>query len=132
MHAYVNAGFTNKGEVLGAGIGPGSNSHFFSLSKIKKDSKMGISLEIIDQDNDFLYYAFENNDDFRRYWKDYNLHLNFNKKLKNTWVSVNLVYNRSLNYQWELEENASSYYQPGRDVDNFHANIKMIYQLPIK
>ncbi|MBT7622959.1 MAG: hypothetical protein HN595_00365 [Flavobacteriaceae bacterium] len=132
MHNYVQAGLTNKGEVLGAGIGPGSNSHFFSLSKIKKDSKMGISLEIIDQDNDFLYYAFENIADYRRYWKDYNLHLNFNKKLKNIWVSINLVYNRSLNYQWELEENATTYYQPGRDVDNFHANIKMIYQIPIK
>jgi hypothetical protein len=48
-HGYVYDGYTNKGEVLGAGIGPGSNSHYFALSRIRNKEKLGIALEIIDQ-----------------------------------------------------------------------------------
>ena len=51
-------GYTNKGEVLGSSIGPGSNSHYFSLNRIRNNEKIGISLEIIDNDNDFYHEAF--------------------------------------------------------------------------
>ena len=54
---YVYDGYTNKGEVLGSSIGPGSNSHYFSLKKLKK-KKIGIAFEIIDNDNDFYHDAF--------------------------------------------------------------------------
>ena len=129
-HFFVYDGYTNHGEVLGSGIGPGSNSHYFSISKINKKNKIGLSFEIIDQDNDFYYYAFESAKDYRRYWKDYNLHINFNKKFKNIWASINMVYSRSLNYQWELEDYATPYYHPGNDINNFHANIKLTYLIP--
>ena len=117
--------------VIGAGIGPGSNSQFFSLAKLNKNQRFGGALEIIDQDNDFYYMAWEDNGDFRRYWKDYNIHLFFEKKFKNFWGSVNAVYSRSLNYQWELTHDpALPYYQNGRDVNNFHLDLKITY--PIK
>ena len=47
-----------KVKFLGAGIGPGSNSHYFALSRIRDKEKLGIALEIIDQDNDFYHEAF--------------------------------------------------------------------------
>ena len=131
MHSSVRQGYTNYGEVLGAGIGPGSNSQYFSVSKIKKFDKIGISLEIIDQDNDYFYYAFEDAQDFRRYWKDYNLHLNYDKKFNNIWVSANFIYSRSLNYQWELDDFAKPYYHSGFDTNNFHSTLKIIYEIPI-
>ena len=81
-HYNVYHGYTNYGEVIGASIGPGSNSHYISISKIDDFNKYGIAFEVIDQDNDFFYYAFEDTNDFRRMWKDYNLHLNFQKKLE--------------------------------------------------
>ena len=34
-HSWVYDGYTNKGEVLGSAIGPGSNSHYFSLNRIR-------------------------------------------------------------------------------------------------
>ena len=53
--------------------------------------------------------------DFRRYWKDINLHLKFNQKVLNHFnLSSNLVYIRSLNYQWELDDFAKPYYHPGK------------------
>tara|TARA_B100001250_G_scaffold66509_1_gene52980 strand:- start:2692 stop:4395 length:1704 start_codon:yes stop_codon:yes gene_type:complete len=130
-HAFVKHGYTNNGEVLGASIGPGSNSHFLSLKKLNRKNIMELALEIVEQNNDFYYFAFESAKDFRRYWKDYNLHLKFDKKFNNVWGSINFLYSRSLNYQWELEDNATPYYHPGRDVNNFHANIKLVYQIPI-
>jgi len=132
MHSAVYDGYTNNGEVLGAGIGPGSNSHYFSVTKVDNTSKYGLALEIIDQDNDFYYAAFDDSNDYRRYWKDFNVHVSYEKKYKNFWGSLNMMYSRSLNYQWELEDFATPYYHAGRDVNNFHVNFKLTYHLNLK
>ena len=130
MHNRVYHGYTNNGEVMGAGIGPGSNSQYFSISKINGNQRLGGALEIIDQDNDFYYMAFEDSKDFRRYWKDFNLHLFYEKKFKDFWGSFNIMYSRSLNYQWELlNDPALPYYHPGRDVNNFHIDFKLTYPI---
>ena len=55
----------------------------------------------------------------------------YEKKFKNFWGSFNMMYSRSLNYQWELIIDPSlPYYHPGRDVNNFHFDFKLTY--PIK
>lgn len=131
-HSRVRHGYTNNGEVLGAGIGPGSNSHFFEVALIDKGSRYGVGFEIIDQDNDFFISAFEEAKDFRRYWKDFNVHLSFQKSIKNYWGSLNVVYSRSLNYQWELDDFAKPYYHPGRDINNLHLDFKLTYHFNFK
>ena len=131
MHGNVYDGYTNRGEVIGAGIGPGSNSQYLSISKSNTKSKIKFALEIIDQDNDFYHRAFEDSQDYRRYWKDYNFHFSVDKEFSNFWGSFNFVYIRSLNYQWELEDGPNlPYYHSGRDVNNFHVEFKLTY--PIK
>ena len=127
QHGWVYHGYTNKGEVLGSAIGPGSNSHYFSLNKFSNSNKYGIGFEIIEHDNDFYHEAFASAQDFRRYWKDFNLHFDFHKSFKNLKLSTNLIYIRSLNYQWELDDLSAPYYHPGRDLDNFHLNLKLTY-----
>ena len=126
-HGWVYDGHTNRGEVLGSSIGPGSNSHYISINRIRNEELIGIGLEIVDNDNDFYHEAFTSAEDFRRYWKDINLHLKYNKSFKQFNLSTNLVYIRSLNYQWELDDYATPYYHPGRDVDNFHLSLKLTY-----
>ncbi len=126
-HAWVYDGYTNNGEVLGSSIGPGSNSHYFSINRIRNQELIGIGLEIIDNDNDFYHEAFASARDFRRFWKDINFHVKYNKSFKNFNLSSNLVYIRSLNYQWELDDYAEPYYHPGRDLDNFHMSLKFTY-----
>jgi hypothetical protein len=130
-HYFVYDGYTNEGEVLGSSIGPGSNSQYFALSRIRDTEKLGIALEMIDQDNDFYYEAFASDGGAKRYWKDFNLHLNFSKKYKNIWLSSNLMYSRSLNYQWDLGDGASEYNQPGNNVNNFHMTLKLAYLIPL-
>ncbi len=126
-HYTVLDGYTNRGEVLGSSIGPGSNSHYFSLEKIRNMSSIGLALEVIDQDNDFYYEAFASASDFRRYWKDINLHLKYDLLLKSLKLSSRFIYIKSLNYQWELDDFSEPYYHKGRDVNNFHFNIKLTY-----
>ena len=127
QHYQVFDGYTNKGEVLGSSVGPGSNAHYFSLNRIRNKELIGIGLEIIDNDNDFYHEAFASAKDFRRYWKDINLHLKYNKDFKHFNLSSNLVYIRSLNYQWELDDYATPYYHAGKDVNNFHLSLKLTY-----
>ena len=128
-HDYIYDGYTNKGEVMGSSIGPGSNSHYLGVSKydIEKNTKFGLAFEIIDQDNDFYFDAFSSAQDYRRYWKDLNFHVIFQKKFKNFWLSSNFIFSRSFNYQWELDDNAKPYYHPGKDVNNFHSSTKLTF-----
>ena len=129
-HSWTYDGYTNRGEVLGSSIGPGSNSHYFSLSKVNEKYKLGVAIEIIDHDNDFYHEAFSSAKDPRRYWKDFNFHINYNKKINNFWFASTLLFSRSLNYMWDLDDNATNYYHPGNDVNNFHASFKMTYMIP--
>ena len=131
-HGTVRHGYTNNGEVMGAGIGPGSNSQYFELAMIDKLDKYGVAFEVIDQDNDFFIAAFEQAQDFRRYWKDFNIHFSFQKKIKNYWGRINVVYSRSLNYQWELEDFTEPYYHAGTDVNNLHINFNLTYHFNSK
>jgi len=126
-HSYVYDGYTNNGEVLGSSIGPGSNSHYLSINRVRLNEKIGVGIEIVDQDNDYYHDAFASARDYRRYWKDINLHLKFNKKFKNFLLSNNLIYSRSLNYQWELDDGALPYHHPGNDTNNFSITTKISY-----
>jgi hypothetical protein len=120
---------------MGAGIGPGSNSQYFELAMIDKLDRYSIAFEVIEQDNDFLIDAFDsgnNYGDFRRYWKDLNVHFSVQKKVKNFWGRINIMYSRSLNYQWELEDYTDPYYAVGTDVNNLHINLNLSYHFNFK
>lgn len=127
VHYRVYDGYTNNGEVLGAGIGPGSNSQYFSLQKYSDLKKYGFAFEVIDNDNDFYYEAFASAQDQRRYWKDFNFHFFYEKKFKKIIISSNIIFQRQLNYQWELDDLATPYYHPGKDLNNVHINFKLSY-----
>ncbi len=126
-HSYVFDGYTNKGEVLGSSIGPGSNSNYIFLNYIKENQQVGLSIEIVEHDNDFYYEAFDSSNDYRRYWKDINIGLKFNKRLNNFVLSSNLIFIRSLNYQWELDDYDTPYYHSGKDLNNLSLSLKLTY-----
>jgi hypothetical protein len=128
----IRHGYTNYGEVMGASLGPGSNSHYFSIGIKKIDSSYNFGFEIIDQNNDWFIKSFESAKDFRRYWKDYNFIIDINRKFKKIWAFFNITYSRNLNYQWELDDYTEPYYHPGNDINNFHSSLKIIYLFSFK
>lgn len=129
IHHRVRHGYTNNGEVLGAANGPGGNSHYTSVAWVKGMKRLGFAFERLVHNNDFYRFAFEDSEDFRRYWVDYNFHLFTDWHFKNILASANVFYTRSLNYQWELFHvpYTQPYYVDGTDVGNLHLEFKLAY-----
>ena len=66
----VRHGYTQQGKVLGAGIGPGSKSQSIDISILKRKTKIGVTLERIDQNNDFYYNAYYPIRYWKKHWVD--------------------------------------------------------------
>ena len=123
VHHQIPHGYTNQGQVIGAGIGPGGSSQTIGLNWLKDLSKFGVMFERIVHNNDFYYDAFASRQEFGRHWVDLAFNLNKSWVQKRFIYSANLSLVRSLNYQWqyntELDENV--------DVTNLHATFSISY-----
>ncbi|MDB4926287.1 capsule assembly Wzi family protein [Mucilaginibacter sp.] len=105
----IRQGYTNMGEVLGAGIGPGANLQSVDVSWIKGLKKIGLQIERYVHNNDFYYYAFADSKDYTRHWVDMSLAFNGEWNYKNFVFNAKLQGIQSLDYQWALK-------QPGDDI----------------
>ncbi len=134
MHTGVRHGYTNRGEVLGSAIGPGSNLDYLNVSWLKEMTRVGLTIERLAHDHDFHFFAFDEINDFRRFWIDYTFGLDFDLPYRNFMITGALRYTRSLNYQWELHNSppGGPYFVNGRDVSNFSSTLKIIYLFPHK
>ena len=127
-NTHVRHGYTHRGEVLGAGIGPGSNVQFLEVSWIKGMKKLGLQLERLVNNNDFYYYAYTQSKDFRRHWIDLSGGVNVNYQFGQFLFSGKFQYIRTLNYWWELNQQPEDpYFINGKDVTNLHATFGATY-----
>jgi hypothetical protein len=118
-HYQVRDGYTNQGQVVGAGIGPGGNSQTVGISVIKGLHKTGIQLERVIHNNDFYYTAFSPERDYWRHWVDLSIQLNKSFQYKGFLMDARLSWVKSLNYQWQREF----------DVQNLQAGLSVFYLL---
>ena len=131
MHGGIRQGYTHRGEVLGAAIGPGSNLDYFTAAYVNGYNRYGLRFERLAHDNDFFYFAFENQRDWRRFWVDYSFGAEATHRIK--WVPLvvegSFLFTRSLNYQWELYNNppGQRYFTSGNDVSNVQLILKALY-----
>lgn len=56
-HVFVRQGFTNEGQILGASIGPGSNSQFVGLDVFTSHGRAGVFVRRVVWNNDRYYRA---------------------------------------------------------------------------
>jgi hypothetical protein len=127
-HHQVVAGYTNKGQVLGAGIGPGSNMQSFSIDWVKELRKIGFGLDRIVNNNDFLYQAGTTLRDIRRHWVDYAFTGRFAWDFKHLVLNSELSYIKSFNYQWRLQDNGGFFWDwPKQDANNLHLKVGLLY-----
>ena len=54
-HGTVLEGYTNRGQLLGATIGPGSNAQYLGLDRYTANGRLGIYVERIGYDDDYVY-----------------------------------------------------------------------------
>ncbi|MBD8489083.1 hypothetical protein IFO69_10025 [Echinicola sp. CAU 1574] len=129
-HPYVRHGYTNQGQVLGYGNGPGSNSLFIEVSWINKLNRMGFQFERIANNNDSFYLHFESINGWDRYWVDIVPSFVFDRQFGKLLVATRFQYVKTLNYYWVLERDPDAELyrlQPGDDRKNFVGHIKLAY-----
>ena len=129
LNEHVRHGYTQLGEVIGAGVGPGANLQSFEISWLKGLKHIGLQLERYTHNNDLYFYTFENTKDFRTYWVDLSAAVDGTWNYKNFLFNAKLSTIRSLNYTWWLRQtDPAVYFVNGRDRTNFHAQVGMMYR----
>lgn len=123
----VRQGYTHNGQMLGAGIGPGSNLQSLNIAWNKGLKSLGIQLERYAHNNDFHNETVK---DVRMHWVDLATALNGNWDYKNLLFSLNLKFVDAKNYQWEYDYNPEEYWDNsrGHDVFNFHGKLSVMYR----
>ena len=125
----VTQGYTQLGKLIGAGIGPGSNSQLMDISMRKKKIKFGVTLERLVHNNDFYYNAYSPINYWKAHWVDMSAlyHASFPFK-NNFYINAGLGITRSLNYEWRIIPGIDPVL-PGNGYDpiNFHGNITIVY-----
>ena len=126
-HSQVLDGYTNNGQVLGAGIGPGSNLQSFDVSWVKGLKKIGLQLERLVNNNDWMYRTAPS---IRRHWVDLSAGGKFDWTYKNFIFNSQLTYIRSLNYQYVVKEAvpADFWNHDFQDINNLQLKVGILYR----
>ena len=126
-HGQIPQGYTNQGQMLGAGIGPGSNMQTTSLTWGKGLKSIGVQIERYVHNND-LYYQFSK--DPRGHWVDISLAALGQWDYKHFLLSSKFVLIRSLNYEYNFQTipaDSTQYWAPGTDIYNFQGSLSISY-----
>jgi len=136
IHYQVKDGYTNRGQILGAGIGTGSNLQSFDVNWIKGLKKIGLTFERLVNNNDLLYQFTNSAKDptlfTNRHWVDLSVAGNFAWTYKKFILNSQFTYIRSLNYQyrWKPSLGDTSFWDWDRqDVNNLHLKVGILYRL---
>ena len=128
-HGGVKDGYTNEGQLLGAGVGTGGNLQSLDISWVKGLKKLGLSVERYEHDMDFYNQYIRDLKGQSRRWVDFAL------AAQGEWNYGNLLFNaklqgiRSMNYQWRLTGYDPNKYEiPHNGIFNFHGELGVSYR----
>lgn len=119
----INQGYTNEGEVLGAGIGPGGSLQTFEFSWLRGVKKLGIQIERFEHNRDYYQQKIDVRDDYNENWVDLSAGLIGAWNFKNLLVKGKLTGIQSLNYLWQTGIDDL----PKRNLFNAHAGLGLYY-----
>ncbi len=130
-NAFVKQGYTNEGQVMGASIGPGSNSETLNISWVKGLKRIGITAERISHNNDFYVYNYFSgiigSGYANKYWVDLNVGLQFQWDYKQLLFSGFFNYTSALNYRWVKLDGGYAGPSPLSDRTNNQISLSMTY-----
>jgi hypothetical protein len=127
-HSQVREGYTNLGQVLGAGIGPGSNLQTINISWIKGLKTIGIQFERFVHNNNYFYDKIK---DIRANWVDLSGAVIASWDYKNLIFNIDAQFVRSINYEWQYVPKLSypqQYWNQSKDLFNFHGQLGITYR----
>ncbi len=119
---YPNpAGYTLGGQVLGAAMGPGSNSQYIESGVRTNRWSASLSFERLDLDQDYVYALSSS----EPYGKTLGLDVRFTTALHGSILVDSWEYSGMLGYVKELNNN----FVEGRDLTTFVVNFQVTYKL---
>lgn len=92
---WFNSNYSHYGQILGSGIGYGSNSFITTASIRKGPNFIGVIMERVQRDPNVYVER----------WTDWGLGINFRKTLGSFWVQSKLMGVQSVNYGWVSAKN---------------------------
>jgi opacity protein-like surface antigen len=97
----VRQGYTQNGKILGAGIGPGSNSQTIHLSLHRGRSLFRVNLERLAKNNDFYVFEYYGSGYANRYYVNLTTGLEAQIEIfKNLLLGASYLYTEINNYKW--------------------------------
>jgi len=122
-------GYTNQGQLLGPGIGPGSDLLSVEVSLLKGLKKIGLEFERFVHNADFFNKIIQ---DPRANWVDLNISAIGQFNWRNILISSKFTFQNAYNYQYyyqpTIKNNKPDYWAPGTNTFNFQAQISMTYR----
>jgi hypothetical protein len=118
MHSEVLHGYTNRGEVLGAGIGPGGNLLSANVSWVKGLKQIGLQIERYEHNGDLATAS------------GYGPWIDFNMAAVGSWTHNKFIFNaklqgiQSVNYQWLSGPLGS----PNKNVFHLNGEVGVMYR----
>ena len=128
VHTQVRDGYTNNGQLLGAGIGPGSNMQSLNISWLNGFKKLGLEIKRVANNNDFNIEYIK---DYRSHWVD------VGGALVGEWNYKKLIFNArfdvvsSMNYEHLYKPIPSTppfWWDKGKDRINVHCELGVTYR----
>jgi len=101
-HDFVRHGYTHQGQVIGAGIGPGSNLQTLDIAFVNPQTVTGFAIERYAHNMDYFYDAFTNYD---QKWIDLMFGGYYTRRAGAYSLSAKLNFAWVRNYEWVLDKN---------------------------
>jgi hypothetical protein len=98
-HGIIWHGYTNRGEVLGAGIGPGSNLQSLDFSLWERNNSWGVQFERYAHNMDFYYDVFTPYK-FDYKWVDFAINTYAYRRYGNLGIQAKINTSKLYNYQY--------------------------------
>lgn len=121
----VRHGMTNKGQILGSGLGYSGNQSVFSLSRVQGMQKLGVSFARLAHDNVIHNFIQANEMDILR-WVTLGMGANLEHSVNHVLFPVEAKAMRSHNVNWSIRE-SNSLGDYGKSLVNFHSRIRAAY-----
>ncbi len=116
VHSVNHQGYTNRGQLLGAGIGPGANSDMLQVKYLHRNHVFGLGAQRIEHNKD--YFAV-NIKDRRLHDIEYSIGSFYQIDLTKIALSLELLYSK----------NHNRYYVFYNHETNLYVSIQAIYKL---
>jgi hypothetical protein len=129
----IRHGYTNYGQVLGAGIGTGSNSQTLNISWVTAQNMIGMQLQRVMRNTDFYYYSYFNgvigSGNTAAFWTDISASLYAQWQYKQFLLAGSVDYLSSINYKWLKLDGGFDGPSSLSDKRNFQFRLSLLYSI---